>query len=60
MIMIDQTSLKLFQGCYNFSQNYYFGWSFSFLLLFWYRYCLHKFQSVDDLNTNKIAKPRYC
>ena len=34
MIMIDQTSLKLFQGCYNFSQNYYFGWSFFFCFCF--------------------------
>lgn len=48
MIMIDQTSLKIISRFKFFFQNYYFGWSFFFAFLFWYRYCLHNFQSVNE------------
>ena len=34
MIMIDQTSLKLFQGCYNFSQKLLFWLEFFFCFCF--------------------------
>lgn len=48
MIMIVQTSLKIISGLYFFFKIIILAGVFVFVFLFWYRYCLHNFQSVNE------------